>query len=255
MREREERKEERLVALVLDSISLRRNNSWIVRNVTLRFDRGKAYAILGNNGVGKTTIVNMIMGLEGYREHEGRIFLDGEDITALPVHQRARKGITLLWQEPARFQGLRVIEYLTLGGKLAVNPRILEDVLKAVGLNASYLEREIDESLSGGERKRIELASVLLLKPRYAMLDEPDSGIDLMSTEMIRDVFHRLKAAGSTVIAVTHREEIALLTDKAFLVCSGMVIKEGLPMEVCEYYKTLCDWCDHVNKPEEARMG
>lgn len=243
------------MALVLDSISLKRNGTLIINNVTLRFERGRSHAILGNNGVGKTTIANVIMGLEGYRDHEGKIILDGEDITSLPVDERAKRGLTLLWQEPARFQGLKVIEYLTLGGRLKIEPKQLETILKLVGMNTSYLEREIDESLSGGERKRIELASVILLKPKFAILDEPDSGIDLMSMDMIKNILQRLKADGSGVIVITHREEVALLTDKAFLVCAGMVVKEGEPKEVCEYYKSLCDWCDHVNKPEEARMG
>ena len=224
----------------------------ILRKITMRFEEGKKYSILGMNGAGKSTIAYIIMGLEGYKPTSGRVYLDGQDITDLPVSERARRGITLLWQEPARFKGLTVKDYLTLGGKLSLKKEEMIQALELVGLSPLlYLNRAVDESLSGGERKRIELASVLLLKPRYAVLDEPDSGIDIMSLDMIKDVINWLSSYGGTPILITHREEVALETDESYLVCNGIILKKGRSQELVEYYRETCDRCDHINIPIE----
>ncbi|MCD6551142.1 ABC transporter ATP-binding protein, partial [Thermotoga sp.] len=198
----------------------------ILKGINARFDAQKVYSILGTNGAGKSTLAYLIMGLEGYKPTRGKILLNGEDITDLSVTERARKGLTLMWQEPVRFTGIKVKDYLTLGGKRRVSGEELSRVLEIVGLNPSlYLERSVDEKLSGGERKRVELASVLLMKPRYAILDEPDSGIDIMSLEMIERVLSEIVSSGGSVILVTHREEIALESDYAYLICHGTILK------------------------------
>jgi Fe-S cluster assembly ATP-binding protein len=222
----------------------------ILKGINARFEKQRVYSILGTNGAGKSTLAYLIMGLEGYRPTRGKILLDGEDITDLSVTERAKRGITLMWQEPARFTGIKIRDYLTLGGRRKVSKEELERVLELVGLNpALYLERNVDEKLSGGERKRVELASILLMKPRYTILDEPDSGIDIMSLEMIEKVLSELVNAGGSVILVTHREEIALESDYAFLICHGSILKEGNPSEIVQFYKNSCDRCDHPNEP------
>lgn len=227
----------------------------ILREINARFEEKKVYSILGTNGAGKSTLAYLIMGLEGYRPTRGKILLDGEDITNLSVTERARRGITLMWQEPARFTGIKIRDYLTLGGKRKVSEDELERALETVGLNPLlYLERNVDEKLSGGERKRVELASILLMKPRYTILDEPDSGIDIMSLEMIERVLSELVGAGGSVILVTHREEIALESDYAFLICYGTILKEGDPSTIVQFYKNSCDRCDHPNEPQEEMI-
>lgn len=224
----------------------------ILKKISMRFEEGRKYSILGMNGAGKSTIAYIIMGLEGYRPTSGKIYLDNEDITDLSVSERAKKGITLLWQEPARFRGLTVKDYLTLGGKLNLKKEEITQVLELVGLSPLfYMNRTVDESLSGGERKRIELASVLLLKPRYAILDEPDSGIDIMSLDMIKNVINWITEHGGTTILITHREEVALETHESYLICNGIILKKGKSKEIVEYYRTMCDKCDHVNLPIE----
>ncbi|PLV60157.1 ABC transporter ATP-binding protein [Thermotoga sp. KOL6] len=227
----------------------------ILKGIKAKFEEQKVYAILGTNGAGKSTLAYLIMGLEGYRPSRGKILLDGEDITDFSVTERARRGITLMWQEPSRFTGIKIKDYLTLGGRRPVPDEELYRVLRIVGLNPHlYLERYVDEKLSGGERKRVELASILLLKPRYTILDEPDSGIDIMSLEMIENVLSELVSNGGSVILVTHREEIALESDYAYLICHGAILKEGVPDDIVQFYKSSCDRCDHPNEPQKEMI-
>jgi len=175
--------------LELENVSYKTNEREILSNVSMKFLPGYKYAIIGTNGAGKSTIGYIIMGLSAYKPYKGRIILDTNDITDLSVSERAKLGITLMWQEPARFEGMTIETYLNLGGKLAIQKSEIVEAMEFVGLNpAVYLKRLVDKTLSGGERKRVELASILLLKPKYVIFDEPDSGIDLMSLNIINDV-------------------------------------------------------------------
>ena len=235
--------------LEVKGIKLVRDEREILNTLTATFESGRVYAILGNNGVGKSTLSYVLMGLESHRDYEGNVVFDGEEIDLLSVSERARKGITLGWQEPVRFQGLTVKEYLTLGGKLKLSKEELNETLSVVGLNKEYLDRFVDESLSGGERKRVELASIILISPKVTILDEPDSGIDIMSMEMIERVLERLSDKGSIVIIITHREEIARMADEAFLLCGGRILASGEPEEIVNFYRKLCDNCQHINEP------
>jgi Fe-S cluster assembly ATP-binding protein len=233
--------------LELRDIYLELGGKSILKKLNMKFDEGKRYTILGNNGTGKSTIANMIIGVEGYTPQKGKIYLNDQDITDLGISQRAMLGITIAFQESVRFDGIKVIDYLTLGGKLKKSMDEMKESLKLVGLNQDYLKRYVDNSLSGGERKRIELASVYMLSPKYVILDEPDSGIDMMSIETINVIISNLRKRGATVITITHREEIALESDYTYLICSGLVLKEGTPADISEYYKAMCDLCDHPN--------
>ncbi|HOT30875.1 MAG TPA: ATP-binding cassette domain-containing protein [Petrotogaceae bacterium] len=236
--------------LEIKDISYCAGNRKILNNVSFTFKKDKTYAILGNNGVGKSTLARIIMGTEGYRNiHTGKIFFEGKDISELKVDQRARSGITMIWQEPARFEGISVRDYLTLGGKENLSDESILKTLSSVGLNHFYLFRKVDKTLSGGERKRIELASVMIIKPKVVILDEPDSGIDMMSNSMILNVIDFLRSNGSTVISITHREEIAMLSDEALLLCAGEIYAYGSPQSVSKSYKDMCDSCSHINIP------
>jgi Fe-S cluster assembly ATP-binding protein len=224
----------------------------IIENVNYNFEKGKSYAILGNNGVGKSTLAKIIMGLENYyKNHKGKIFFLGEDITEKKVDERARMGLTLAWQEPARFINMTVTDYITLGGKVKLTNEEIKNYLSIVGLDERYIKRNVDKTLSGGERKRIELASIMALKPKLVIFDEPDSGIDMMSNQMIANIFEELKNSEATVLTITHREEIALLADEALLLCNGTIYKQGSPEFIGKIYKQLCDVCNHINSPKE----
>lgn len=236
--------------LKLLNVGLSKDSKQILKHLNLIFGEQEVHVVMGPNGSGKSSLAYTIMGLEGYKPTEGKILLDDRDITNLGVADRAKLGIHLMWQEPARFRGLTVRQYLTLGGKLKVSQSELEEVLHLVGLSPSlYINRMVDELLSGGERKRVELASILLLKPRYAILDEPDSGIDVLSLDMIKSIVEKIIEKGGSAIVITHREEVASIADVAYVLCDGRIVRSGLPDEVMNYYKNFCDVCNHTNVP------
>jgi Fe-S cluster assembly ATP-binding protein len=206
----------------------------LLEDVDMTVEAGEIHALVGTNGTGKSTLAYLIMGCEGYRPNGGEIRFAEQRIDALPLHERARLGITLAWQEPARFEGLSVRDYLALGGdKVAA-----EDCLRRVGMGpADYLTRMVDKTLSGGERKRIELASVLALNPRLVILDEPTAGIDLLSIGEIMDVIRTFKARGAAVLLITHREEVTRMADRASQLCGGRIVCSGDPAMVAANYR------------------
>jgi len=228
--------------LLLRNVTYLINGRKILEEINMRFKEGMSYSILGPNGAGKSTIAYILMGV--IKPTGGKVLLDERDITSLSITERAKLGITLLWQEPARYDGITVEEYLTLGGKLSVDKEEVREVLEVVGLPYElYHSRFVDKSLSGGERKRVELASILLLKPKYAILDEPDSGLDITAGGLIDDILDHLRRIGTTVILITHHEDIARKTEFSYFVCGGKVIRKGFSDEVVEYYKRACGKC------------
>jgi len=206
----------------------------ILAGLSLTVEAGEVHALLGTNGTGKSTLAYLVMGCAGYAPNRGEILFAGQIINSLPLFQRARLGISLAWQEPVRFEGLTVGDYLQLRDR-AVDAA---GCLRLVGLEPQlYLGRRVDRTLSGGERKRIELASLLALTPRCAILDEPDSGIDMLSTRDLLNVIDAFRSSGAAVLLITHREEIALQADRASQLCGGKVICSGTPAEVARFYK------------------
>jgi len=228
--------------LQLQGITLKLGDRPVLNNLNLCVKAGEVHVLLGANGSGKTTLALTVMGREGYKPQSGALVFDGESILELPMHERARRGITLAWQEPARFEGLTVENYLTLS-KHKTKP---EKFLKQVGLDPkAYLNRPVDKSLSGGERKRIELAAVLAMQPKLAILDEPAAGIDLLSLDEITRVIHAMKKAGSAVLLITHREDMASYADSASQLCGGRIVFHGNPDQVIANYKARrCERCD-----------
>ncbi len=207
----------------------------LLAGLNMTIGAGEVHALLGTNGTGKSTLAYLIMGCEGYRPMGGALLYQGESIAELPIHERARRGISLAWQEPVRFEGITVRDYLTLRSGTSDPSELLE----LVGLQpAAYLDRMVDRRLSGGERKRIELASILALKPLLAVLDEPDSGIDMLSTQDIINVISVFKQNGSAVLLITHREEIARIADRASQLCNGRIVCTGSPEKVAQFYKS-----------------
>jgi len=224
-----------VTVLELKDIAYRVKGKTILSGLSCSLAAGEVHALLGTNGTGKSTVAYLIMGCEGYRPSSGNLIFEGRTINDLGIYERARLGITLAWQEPVRFEGISVRDYLSLKSRDADPSRYLE----MVGLSPElYLHRMVDKCLSGGERKRIELASVLALLPKLAILDEPDSGIDMLSTQDIIHVINLFKQNGSAVLLITHREEIALIADRASQLCRGAIVCSGSPREVAEYYKS-----------------
>lgn len=214
----------------------------ILDRLDLTIDPNEIHALLGANGSGKTTLAYLLMGCDGYVPTAGTIFFEGTDLLPLKMHERARLGVTLAWQEPARFEGITVREYLTLGRQ----DRDPESALAQVGLAPDrYLTRRVDKSLSGGERHRIELASVLTMRPILAVLDEPAAGIDMLSINHIIQIIRTLKDAGGSVLLITHQEEVALIADRASQLCGGRLIFAGSPRETVDHFRgRTCVRCD-----------
>jgi Fe-S cluster assembly ATP-binding protein len=234
--------EQSTALLDLRAITLRLGTKEVLRDLNLSVASGEMHVLLGANGSGKSTLAHLIMGCDGYAPSAGQILFDGGSINALPIHERARLGITLAWQEPARFEGISVATYLTLGGRATDPARHLE----AVGLSApEYLHRALDRTLSGGERKRIELAAVLAMRPRLAILDEPTAGIDMLSMKDIFRLIEAMRGGGMTVLLITHQEELALHADRASQLCGGQIVASGTPSEIARNYRRRpCRRCD-----------
>jgi Fe-S cluster assembly ATP-binding protein len=236
--------------LDVQKLQLSLNGKPIINDFNLHVDKGEIHGILGENGTGKTTIANLIMGTNSYRPTAGKMTFEGEDITKLSVSQRAQRGITLAWQEPARVEGLTVRDYLRLSSRNGQADQ-LEQYLLTVGLEpAQYMERDIDATLSGGERKRIELASVLAMRPKLAILDEPDSGIDIVALPRLLNGIIEMNKQGSAVLLITHSERVTGIAQRVSILCAGSIIKTGPPAETSQWFKNNCLTCPHINEPD-----
>lgn len=228
--------------LEVDHVAFGADGTTILAGVDLSIGHREILALLGANGTGKTTLARLIMGCSGYAPTSGAVRLRGRDLAALPMHERARLGVTMSWQEPARIEGLRVRDYLALG-HAAIEP---DEALRRVGLSPdAYVDRMLDKTLSSGERKRIELASVLAMQPALAILDEPAAGIDLASVDEIAQVIRDLREAGGSVLLITHVDSIAQVADRAAYLCGGRIVFSGDVREVVARYRARrCVVCD-----------
>ncbi len=226
--------------LAVEGLTLRRAGRDILYRLNLLIRAGEIHGLVGLNGSGKSSLAYALMGCAGYEADEGRIQFGGQDITHVSMTERARRGLTLAWQEPARFEGLAVGSYLHIGARDAPSGE-LGAALEAVALApAAYLTRPVDRALSGGERKRIELASVFAMRPKLAILDEPDSGIDVLSLGDITALIRRMAAEGTAVLLITHRDEMVTVADSASLMCQGSIVFQGEASEVRGYFGRRC---------------
>lgn len=229
--------------LKIENMRVSRNGKEILKNVELNFEKGKIYSILGSNGAGKSTLARTLIGFNNIEN--GTIIFDSVDITKSGITERAKLGMTIALQEPARFEGITVKEYITLGGKY--NSDDIMEFFQITGLDYNkYIDRLVDDTLSGGERKRIELIAVLMMNPKLAIFDEPDSGIDAMSIPNIVGMLNYIKRKGNTAVVITHNEDIAAIVDYAYLICDKTIKKKGKPLEISSYYKKRCNTCDYV---------
>lgn len=234
--------------LEIRDLDLTLDKERILQNINLDVNHGEVLAVIGPNGCGKSSLAYTIMGLKGYEQNGGGIFFKGKEISELSVTERAKKGITLAWQEPARFEGVSVREFLSIGAKAKgrnIDNKDLDWALNEVAIIPNkYLDRNVDDTLSGGERKRIELASILLMKPDLVILDEPDSGVDVVALNNIGDVINDFKNEQMGVILITHSDEMLEVADKAALICGGEIFNVGNPQEVSDYFKYQCIPCE-----------
>ncbi len=206
----------------------------VVDNVNLKLKRGEVVGLLGSNGAGKTTIFHMILG--NITPEQGRIFLNGEELTDLPMYLRVRKGIGFLPQEPSAFRGLTVEENLQVVCEILSLPKtqseqIIENLIQELGL-----ERVRDVKayrLSGGERRRLEIARALIPSPKFLLLDEPFTGIDPIAVMEIQRIILSLKEKGIGILLTDHNVRDTLkITDRAYIIHKGVILKEGSPSEI-----------------------
>ena len=204
----------------------------IVKNVSLDVEDGKFLVITGPNGGGKTTLAKLIMGLA--TPTGGQIFLDGEDITGLSITDRAKRGISYSFQQPPRFKGMKVSDLLTIAAGKALSHDEACSYLTQVGLCArDYLNRDVDTSLSGGEVKRIEIATLLAKNSRLMIFDEPEAGIDLWSFARLTETFRDLhEKGGRTILIISHQERIIRLADEIILIANGEIAGRGTADEL-----------------------
>lgn len=203
----------------------------ILKDINLKID-DRFVAITGPNGGGKSTLAKVISGI--VKPTSGRIFFDGEDITELSITDRAKKGISFAFQQPVRFKGLTVKDLITLakGEKIALNQAC--SYLSEVGLCAKdYINREVNDSLSGGELKRIEIAMIMARGTKLSLFDEPEAGIDLWSFNNLIKVFEGMhKKINGSIIIISHQERILNIADQIVVIANGKVTAQGTKKEV-----------------------
>ncbi|MFN8984431.1 MAG: LPS export ABC transporter ATP-binding protein [Alphaproteobacteria bacterium] len=220
--------------LYATSLGKRYKKRPVVRNVSLSVQRGEAVGLLGPNGAGKTTTFYMITGL--VQPDEGRVMMDGHDVTMLPMYRRARLGLGYLPQEASIFRGLTVEQNIRAALEV-VEPEsdrraaMLDELLAEFGI--AHLRRAPALALSGGERRRCEIARALATHPSYILLDEPLAGIDPIAVGEIRDLVKHLKDRGIGVLITDHnvRETLEII-DRAYILHDGKVLMEGSPQEI-----------------------
>ena len=205
----------------------------IILDLSLTIENGKFVVITGPNGSGKSTLARLIMGIE--KPISGSIVLDGEDITALDITERAKRGISFAFQQPVRFKGIRVQDLLRLAAGKNISLSAACEYLSEVGLCArDYIDREINSSLSGGELKRIEIATLLARQTKLSVFDEPEAGIDLWSFQNLIRIFEKMQGEiqDSSIVIISHQERILQIADEIIVLADGRITKRGAPDKI-----------------------
>lgn len=217
----------------------------IVKDVSLTAKDGKLVVVTGPNGGGKTSLAKLVAGL--HTQTSGKIIFDGKDISGLDITERARLGIAYAFQQPVRFKGLTVRDLLEIAAGHELSEDELCDLLGRVGLCADeYIGRELDSGLSGGEMKRVEIASVLARRAPLCIFDEPEAGIDLWSFARLVETFQDLRASRqSTLLVISHQERILSIADEIVVIADGCVRQAGpasliLPMLLADESTPRC---------------
>lgn len=204
----------------------------IIDHMDLVIPDGKFVVITGPNGGGKSTLAKTIMGINHIRS--GRLLFDGEDITAKNITERAKLGISFAFQQPVHFKGIKVIDLLRLATGKNISKDTACEYLSKVGLCAKeYINREVNNSLSGGELKRIEIATVLARGTKFSIFDEPEAGIDIWSFQNLIQVFENIrKTVQGTVLIISHQERILNIADEIVVIENGKVAKQGAKADI-----------------------
>lgn len=219
----------------------------IIQDVNLKIDTDKFVAITGPNGGGKSTLAKLIVGIE--KPTAGQIFFEGQDITDWGITERAKAGIGFAFQQPVRFKGIQVKDLIRLATGENTSTASACDYLSEVGLCArDYINREVNASLSGGELKRIEIATIIARKAKLSVFDEPEAGIDLWSFSNLIQVFEKMhREIHGSMIIISHQERILNIADEIIVIAEGKVMQQGrkddilpgllnTPVPSCKFY-------------------
>ena len=205
----------------------------IIEDVSFTLDDGKFLVITGPNGGGKSTLAKLIMGIE--KPTAGRILLDGTDITDMSITERAQRGVSFAFQQPVRFKGICVKDLLRLASGKTLSISEACEYLSEVGLCArDYIDREINASLSGGELKRIEIATLLARNTGLSVFDEPEAGIDLWSFQNLIRIFEKMRGEISerSIVIISHQERILQIADEIVVLAEGRIARRGAAAEI-----------------------
>ncbi len=209
------------------TVSEENDTRTIINNLSLTVDDNKFIVITGPNGGGKSTLAKLIMGVKPVTS--GKIYFNGIDITDMSITERAKLGVSFAFQQPVRFKGIKVLDLIRLaaGKKLSVADAC--EYLSKVGLCArEYINREVNDSLSGGELKRIEIATVLARGTKLSIFDEPEAGIDLWSFQNLIQVFEDMRTSiQGSVLIISHQERILNIADEIVVIRNGQVAEQG----------------------------
>ena len=230
--------------LELRNVSFEVDGKKILNNISLTMEDNRFTVITGPNGGGKSTLAKLIMGIE--KPTEGEILFDGEDITAMSIDERAKRKIGYAFQQPPRFKGMSVRKLLSLAHGKDLDGEICCSYLTDVGLcSKDYLNRDVDASLSGGEVKRIEIASILARDLKLSIFDEPEAGIDLWSFAKLVETFQKLqRESRQSIILISHQERIMQLADEIIIIENGAIKTKGKRDDILPSLMSEFDSCE-----------
>jgi Fe-S cluster assembly ATP-binding protein len=219
--------------LKLQNLIVKKDDKNIISDIILEIKKGHIHYLMGPNGSGKSTLALAIMGYLEY-EVEGQIIFEGQDITRLSPDKRAKLGLFLSMQYPPAIKGVTILSllknsYQAINGKVNVlefRKKVLDEATK-LGLGEEILSRYVNDGFSGGERKRLELLQLIILKPKLAILDEPDSGLDIDATKLMSIELEKLSKTGMTFLIITHLGQLSSKPDRVSIIKNGEIVEEG----------------------------
>ena len=223
--------------LEIKDLSVEVDGKEVLKKVNLKLEKGKVYALMGPNGSGKSSLANTLMGNPKYKILSGKILINGEDITNLPVHERAKKGLFLSYQNPVEISGVTVSNFLRIAFNslnekkisLLDFQKLLQEKAKELGIDEKFLTRYLNEGFSGGEKKKTEILQRLVLNPSIVVLDETDSGLDIDSLKTVSERIKKFVDKNKIIMIITHYRRILdhINPDKVFVMVNGEIVLEG----------------------------
>lgn len=223
--------------LELQNVHVSVDGKEVVKGISLILETGKVYALMGPNGSGKSSLAHALMGHPKYAITQGKILLDNEDITHLPADQKAKKGLFLSFQYPSEISGVALSNFLraalnAINGKVwsvVEFHQLLKEKMKALGMDSSFSRRAVNEGFSGGEKKKTEILQMSVLQPKFAILDETDSGLDADALRIVAEGIENMRDASRSMLIITHYYRMLdyITPDHVFIMHEGKIVKEG----------------------------